>query len=105
MKLARLIVLVAPLAAGAALLSGCHSRGWCCDRGGTTGTAAMSSDARAVAVSNTKCPVCGKALGGPTAWHTDYDGKTVGFCRGDCLSKWQAGTSEQRATWWSDCSR
>lgn len=77
-----------------ALLSGCQSSG------GTT----QSSGNMAV-VANGKCPVCGQAVATNTSWHCDYNGQKVGFCCGDCMGKWQAGSGDQRQACWHDCCR
>jgi YHS domain-containing protein len=53
---------------------------------GACSTTSSTTTSKSAAMANTTCPVSNEALG-KDACTTTYDGKTIGFCCKNCLTK------------------
>ncbi len=66
---------------GCVCLAGCASEK-------KTAAAETTKPVAAMGAINSKCPISGEAIDGKTT--ASFQGKTVGFCCGNCASKWNA---------------
>ncbi len=62
---------------------------------GACSTTSTSTTSKSAAMANTTCPVSSEALG-KDACTTTYDGKTIGFCCKNCMTKFNGMTDAEK---------